>query len=163
MLATWQERADALDRAWTLAILARCRGLLQAARRSRARLRASSMRSNSTPADGSVSARTHLLALGRTERRAKRAAPPTLGESLAEFDRLDAPLWAEQTRAELRRIGGRAPSRGELSESELRVAALVAEGGTNKEVAAALFLAERTVASRGRVSTRSSASARARS
>jgi tetratricopeptide (TPR) repeat protein len=32
ILATWQERADALDRAWALAILARCRGLLLAAR-----------------------------------------------------------------------------------------------------------------------------------
>jgi tetratricopeptide (TPR) repeat protein len=32
ILATWQERAAALDRAWALAILARCRGLLLAAR-----------------------------------------------------------------------------------------------------------------------------------
>ncbi len=32
ILATWHERASALDRAWALAILARCRGLLLAAR-----------------------------------------------------------------------------------------------------------------------------------
>ncbi len=32
ILATWQERAAALDRAWALAILARCRALLLAAR-----------------------------------------------------------------------------------------------------------------------------------
>ena len=90
-----------------------------------------------------------LLALGRTQRRAKSrgAARATLEDALARFEGLDAPLWAEQTRAELRRIGGRAPSRGELTEGERRVAALVAEGRTNKEVAASLFLAERTVAS----------------
>ena len=50
-----------------------------------------------------------------------------------------------KTRAELRRIGGRAPSRGELTEAERRIAALVAEGRTNREVAAALFITEHTV------------------
>ena len=48
---------------------------------------------------------------------------------------------------ELGRIGGRPSSGGELTRSEQRVAALVAEGHTNREVAAALFLSERTVES----------------
>ncbi|HEX2111962.1 MAG TPA: helix-turn-helix transcriptional regulator [Gaiellaceae bacterium] len=43
------------------------------------------------------------------------------------------------------RIGGRAPAR--LTESERRIAALVAQGRTNREVAAALFVTEHTVAS----------------
>ena len=43
-------------------------------------------------------------------------------------------------------IGGRARSDG-LTPAERRVADLVAKGRTNAEVAAALFLAERTVAS----------------
>ena len=43
-------------------------------------------------------------------------------------------------------IGGRTRSEG-LTAAEQRVAALVAEGRTNREVAATLFLAERTVAS----------------
>jgi DNA-binding CsgD family transcriptional regulator len=51
----------------------------------------------------------------------------------------------DKTRAELARIGGRAPSRGELTESERRIAELVAEGRTNREVAAALFVTEHTV------------------
>ena len=64
---------------------------------------------------------------------------------MAEFERLGAQLWADQTRAELARIGGRVPSRDELTEAERRIAALVAEGKTNREVAAALFLTERSV------------------
>ena len=64
---------------------------------------------------------------------------------MAEFERLGARLWADQTRAELARIGGRAPSRDELTEAERRIAALVAEGKSNREVAAALFLTERSV------------------
>ena len=54
---------------------------------------------------------------------------------------------AEKTRAELARIGGRPPSSDELTPTEQRIAALVAEGKTNKEVAAILVVADRTVES----------------
>ena len=53
-------------------------------------------------------------------------------------------LWAERAQAELGRIGGRTREEG-LTAAERRVAALVAEGRTNREVAAALVLGERTV------------------
>jgi DNA-binding CsgD family transcriptional regulator len=88
-----------------------------------------------------------LLALGVARRRAKRRreARETLEEALAVFERIGAALWAERARAELRRISGRAPAAGALTPAEERVAALVAEGRTNREVAAALFLSERTV------------------
>ena len=88
-----------------------------------------------------------LLALGRTQRRAKKRgdARRTLDDALARFETLGAPLWAEQTRAELARIGGRAPSRGELTEAERRIALLVADGRRNREVAAELFLTEHSV------------------
>ena len=88
-----------------------------------------------------------LLALGAGLRRAKRRreARETLDAALESFERLGTALWAERTRAELRRISGRAPASGELTPAEARVAALVAEGKTNREVAAALFLSERTV------------------
>ncbi len=49
------------------------------------------------------------------------------------------------TDAELARIGGRVSSRAELTEAEQRIATLVAEGKTNREVAAGLFLTERSV------------------
>ena len=46
---------------------------------------------------------------------------------------------------ELARIGGRTASPDELTPAEQRVAELVAAGRTNKEVASALFLTDRTV------------------
>jgi DNA-binding CsgD family transcriptional regulator len=149
ILATWEARAGALDRAWALAILARCRALLVAARGDLDGALACFDRSiaeHARDVDPFSRART-LLAQGRTQRRAKKrgAARTTLESALAEFERLGAQLWADQTRAELARIGGRAPSRDALTEAERRIAALVAEGRTNREVAAALFLTERTV------------------
>ena len=149
ILATWEARARALDRAWALAILARCRALLLAARGDLEGAFASFERALSQHAcscDPFHHART-LLAFGRTQRRAKKraAARRTLEDALARFERLGTPLWAEQTRAELTRIGGRTSSRGELTEAERRIAQLVATGSTNREVAAALFLTEHSV------------------
>jgi len=88
-----------------------------------------------------------LLALGAAQRRSKRRreARATLEEALALFERVGARLWAERTRVELKRISGRAATPGALTPAEERVAALVAEGKTNREVAAALFLSDRTV------------------
>ena len=88
-----------------------------------------------------------LLALGVLRRRArqKRPARETLEAALAGFEALGAAGWAEKARAELGRIGGRTRVEG-LTPAERRVAVLVAEGRTNREVAAALFLAERSVA-----------------
>jgi len=149
ILATWQERAVALDRASALAILARGRGLLLAARGDLDGALASfeqALAEHARSTDPFQHART-LLALGRTQRRAKRRgdARTTLDTALAAFERLGAPPWADQTRAELARIGGRTASRGELTEAERRIATLVAEGRTNRQVAAALFLTEHSV------------------
>ncbi len=149
VLGAWEERAAALDRAWALAILERGRGLLLAARGDLEGAFASFERAlteHARSTDPFHHART-LLALGRTQRRAKKrgAARTTLEDALTRFEQLGAPLWAEQTRAELTRIGGRAPSNGELTEAERRIALLVAEGHTNREVAAALFLTVHSV------------------
>ena len=90
-----------------------------------------------------------LLAKGQVERRArqKSAARRTLQQALGIFEELGAPLWAARARAELARIGGRAPAGDGLTPTERRIAELVAEGKTNKEVAAILVVAERTVES----------------
>ena len=87
ILATWEERAAALDRAWALAILARCRGLLLAARGDLESAFASFERAlteHARSTDPFHHART-LLALGRTQRRAKQrgAARTTLEDALA--------------------------------------------------------------------------------
>jgi DNA-binding CsgD family transcriptional regulator len=88
-----------------------------------------------------------LLARGTVERRAKRKreARDTLTKALDVFDGLGAPLWADKARAELARIGGRASSSLDLTPTEDRVATLVAAGGTNREVADALFVSIHTV------------------
>ena len=149
ILVEWEPRAAALDRAWLLAILARCRGLLLAARRDLDGAFASfdrALAEHERDVDPFSRART-LLALGRTQRRAKKrgAARATLEDALARFETLGAPLWADQTRAELGRIGGRAPSGDALTGAERRIAELVAQGSSNKQVAAALFLTEHSV------------------
>ena len=88
-----------------------------------------------------------LLALAPVLRRQlrKRAARESSEEALADFERLGSPPFVERARAELGRIGGRSREVG-LTAAERRVAALVAAGRTNREVAAELFLGERTVA-----------------
>ncbi|MFY9577865.1 MAG: AAA family ATPase [Gaiellaceae bacterium] len=88
-----------------------------------------------------------LLALGTVQRRArqKRAARETLQAALAIFESLGAPLLADRVRRELARIGGRAASPAELTPTEQQVAALVAQGKTNKEVAAELVVSVRAV------------------
>jgi DNA-binding CsgD family transcriptional regulator len=148
-LAPWEERARALERIWALAVVARTRALLAAARGDLDEAFAgfeSAIAAHARAGDPFQHART-LLALGATQRRAKqrRAARETLEQASALFVGLPAPLWAAKAKGELARIGGRAPSRDELTASESRIAALVAEGRSNREVAAALFLTEHTV------------------
>ena len=132
VLDLWEPRAAAVDRAWALAILARCRGLVRAARGDLdGALSAfeAAFAAHDRSCDPFHHART-ALALGRTQRRAKKraAARATLEDARSRFEALGAPLWAAQARDELARIGGRAPSRDDLTEAERRVATLVAEG-----------------------------------
>jgi DNA-binding CsgD family transcriptional regulator len=148
-LAPWEKRARTLERGWAVANMARCRALLLAARSDFAGSFAAfdqALVEHSRSIYPFEHART-LLALGATQRRAKqrRAARATLEHAFGIFEDLAAPLWSGKARAELARIGGRAPSHGDLTESERRIATLVAEGSTNREVANALFLTEHTV------------------
>jgi DNA-binding CsgD family transcriptional regulator len=89
-----------------------------------------------------------LLADGRVRRRSKQwgSARRSLTEALVLFEEMGAPHWAAAARAELGRVGGRPPSGDELTAIEQRVAALVATGRTNREVADELFLSPQTVA-----------------
>jgi len=149
ILARHDERARRLRRRSALAACARCRGLLAGADGDFDGALASlgeALESYSVISLPLERART-LLTLGSVQRRAKQraAARHSLDQALTTFDRLGARLWSEKTRGELARIGGRAPSPDELSATEQRVAALVAAGRTNAEVAAELFLTVHTV------------------
>jgi len=88
-----------------------------------------------------------LLALGTVERRAKhrREARQSLQTAYRMFAELGATLWADRVQEELARVSGRTSSRDELTPTEARVARLVAEGRTNREVASALFVSVHTV------------------
>jgi DNA-binding CsgD family transcriptional regulator len=148
-LEQFEKRAQRLGRRSALAACHRCRGLLHLAAGASddALEELGRALEEFTRLPLSFERARTLLALGSAQRHARRRreARGTLEEALRLFDELGASLWAERARAELGRISGRAPSRGELTPTELRVAELVAEGRTNKEVAAALYVAPRTV------------------
>jgi DNA-binding CsgD family transcriptional regulator len=141
--------AQRLERVSALANCARCRGLLAA--------QSGDLDAALHAFDEALAWHEHaaipldrgrtLLALGAAQRRLKRRreARATLEEALGIFERIGAALWAERARGELKRISGRAATPGALTPAEERVALLVAEGKTNKEVAAALYLSDRTV------------------
>jgi DNA-binding CsgD family transcriptional regulator len=142
-------RGASLDNPWVLATAARGRGLLAAAEgRLEAALTAltEALVEHERAASPFERART-LLALGSAQRRAKqkKTSRQSLESALAEFERLGAPLWAAKARSELARIGGRRAATQELTASERRVAELVAEGKSNPEVAATLFITRQTV------------------
>ena len=116
----------------------------------RARSPSSNGRSPSTNARRSPSSGPATqLALGGVLRRARRRreARAALQDAVDGFDAIGSPLWAARARAELARVGGRTGSGAALTGSEHRVAELVAQGMTNREVAEALFVSEHTVES----------------
>lgn len=93
------------------------------------------------------------LAYGRLLRRNRTGAEsrPYLAAALEAFERLGARPWARRAADELRATG-RARSRTEdltantLPAHERRIVELAADGLTNKEIGARLFLSHRTVA-----------------
>jgi DNA-binding CsgD family transcriptional regulator len=150
VLEAWEADAVRIGRKWVFAQVARCRGLVAAAQadvEQAQRLLEQAVAKHEAVGDPLGRARA-LLALGVVRRRArrKRAAREAIEAALAGFEELGAATWVEKARAELGRVGGRTRVDG-LTPAERRVADLVAEGRTNREVAATLFLGERTVAS----------------
>lgn len=147
-LAALDEEVGRTDRLWARAAAERCRGMLDddfEASFSRA------LEVHDRLAMPFERARTQLR-LGERIRRAKRSsdAREPLREALDVFESLGAAPWAGQARAELAATGERSRRRveaglGDLTPQELRIAVLVAEGATNREAAAALFLSPKTV------------------
>jgi len=89
----------------------------------------------------------------RRVRRRRSAARVHLRAALELFDRLGATPWSDQARRELRASGEptrlhphpQLPAMRQLTPQELQVARLAARGGSNREIAAQLFLSPRTV------------------
>ena len=134
---------------WTLAVGARCRGLLEAAR--------GDLDAAAVALERAVEEHERLpmpfergrtlLAKGQVHhrRKEKRLADETLREAVRVFEELGSPVWADRARAQLARVGLRRREPGDLNETELRVAELAAEGLSNQEIAQRAFLSVKTV------------------
>jgi DNA-binding CsgD family transcriptional regulator len=150
VLDTWAADATRTVRRRVLVDVTRCRGLVLAATGDVAGavdLLEQSLTEHTALGDVFGAARAHL-ALGTVRRRARQKSPARAATlaALDSFESLGAARWADRARAELGGISGRRRVEG-LTAAEQRVAAQVVSGATNREIAAALFLGERTVAS----------------
>jgi len=149
VIDTLERNGARLDRAWMLAVGARCRAMLLAAQGDVAAAIQTAQRAvtehDRLPMPFER-ARTQLL-VGELQRRLRQrhAAAATLREALDTFESLGTPLWAERARAELDRTNIGLNRAAELTPSELRVAELAASGMTNRDVAAELYISPKTV------------------
>jgi DNA-binding CsgD family transcriptional regulator len=149
LFTSFESEALESGRAWALAVAHRCRALLGPSAAAEAEFESALALHDARPVPFER-ARTELC-YGEWLRRARRRrhARTRLEAALATFERLGARSWAERARRELAATRGgrsRAADPGEaLTAHEREVAARVAQGLTNREIAAALFVTERTV------------------
>jgi DNA-binding CsgD family transcriptional regulator len=149
VLARFKGRAEKTQRRWALAAVGRCEGTLAKEgfeshfERSLALLDGSPLALDR--------ARTQLV-YGERLRRAgrRRDARTQLRAAHEAFAAVDAAPWAERAATELRAtgevVGRRTPDRrGRLTPQELQIAHLAAEGRTNREIAAQLYLSPKTI------------------
>jgi DNA-binding CsgD family transcriptional regulator/tetratricopeptide (TPR) repeat protein len=151
LIETLERNGCRRDRAWMLAVGARCRAMLLAAQGDlEAAVDAAerAMVEHKRLLMPFERARTQLL-LGQLQRRQRQkdSATATLGEALHTFEGLQTPLWADRVRGELARtkVGLSGRTAQQLTPSEQRVAELAASGMTNREIATALFISPKTV------------------
>ncbi|HZA17743.1 MAG TPA: AAA family ATPase [Pseudonocardiaceae bacterium] len=133
------------------AIAARCRGLLYADDEQGYDAFTEALQWHERARQPFEQARSQLC-FGEFMRRRRRPteARQVLGDALSTFTRLGARLWAQRTEAELRATGiasrpRREGSTTQLTPQEMQVALVVADGATNVEAAAQLFLSAKTI------------------
>jgi DNA-binding CsgD family transcriptional regulator len=148
-LVRYEANAQRFGSPWAIAAAARCRGLLSA--------REGDFFGAAAAVDRALGVLDEfayplergraLLALGSVRRQMQQRQPArdALEKALTILEHLGAGLWAEKARGELRRISGRRPPEVELTETEQQVAALAADGRSNREIAAALYMGVSTV------------------
>ncbi|MEU6034453.1 AAA family ATPase [Actinomadura sp. NPDC047616] len=144
VLAAYERWSKHAATAESQALLARCRGLAESSEDAFGE----ALRLHTNPFEA---ARTALL-LGERLRRAQRPgeARAHLRMAWETFERAGARPWARRAQDELRAAGesGQAPPAAvldALTPQELRIAGLVADGLSSKQIAARLFLSPRTV------------------
>jgi DNA-binding CsgD family transcriptional regulator len=136
---------------WEKALAARCQALITHHPHAKEKLLSEALVFHQGDGRPFGRARTQLL-LGEHLRRERRRAEARshLRNAIEIFDRLGAFPWEKRARAELRATGERARTREpstltQLTPQQIQIVRLVAEGASNKEVAAQLFLSPRTI------------------
>lgn len=149
-LAGFERTAMRTGRRWALATARRCRGMLVSCADVDVVFADADRLARSVPSPFER-ARVELCWGERLRRDGRRIdARRHLATALEQFESLGAKPWADRAAREIRASGARA-RRGpqarsrELTAQETNVALLVAEGLTNKDVAARLFVSPKTV------------------
>ena len=150
-LETFDGWAKNCQAPWARAVVLHCRALLSGEEHEAERLFLAALGAHDEAARPFERARSEL-AYGEFLRRARRRveAREHLRAALDGFEALGATPWLERARVELRASGQTArkrdsSTRDELTPQELQIARFVAEGLTNRDVAAQLFLSPRTI------------------
>lgn len=152
LVAWYDEWAGCTGQPWAEAAVHRCRALVVEGAAEAHFVEALRLHEQAGPEHRSFDrARTQLL-YGEWLRRSRRRADARTQLTAAHetFERLGATPWTDRAGTELRATGQtvrrRSPAAPRLTPQEMQVVRLVAEGGSNQEVAAQLFLSPRTVA-----------------
>ncbi|MFE3196150.1 AAA family ATPase [Nocardia sp. NPDC059240] len=153
--ANFEGWAQSVGEPWAAALALRCRALLEDDRAEELYLKA--LETHDRESRPIEFARTALL-FGEWLRRARRKseARTQLYEALEVFDRLELAPWARRTRNELTAAGAAestdtpnaesAPNAATgLTPQELQIVRLAAQGLSNRDIAAQMFLSHRTV------------------
>ncbi len=142
-----EQRHASLPRPWTAAALPRTRAAALAARGDIDGALAALATADALAPTVPHEAAWNQLAHGRLLRRIrdKRKAAAVLQEARSAFGRLGATDWVAMADAELARVGLRRRPPNELTDSELVIARLAAQGLTSREIAAAAFVSPKTV------------------
>lgn len=149
VLRRLESQAAALDHRWATPVALRCRALMLLAHEHAEEAAELAERSAAALAELGfpLDEARALLVAGSAWRRAgqRRRAAGVLARSLDILEALPTLLWQERVADELRRAAPRPRRDRELTHAERRVASLVVEGRSNKEVAAELFVTIATV------------------
>jgi DNA-binding CsgD family transcriptional regulator len=149
LVARLEARAADLPRPWIEAVSCRCRGMIHAAR--------GSLDAAATDYERALAAHEALdmpaelgrtlLAQGRLHRRRneRRLAQECLERAVFVLDAAGATRWAAMARDELIRARGRRGSSARLTATERTICELAGSGMRNHEIAAQLFLSNKTV------------------
>jgi DNA-binding CsgD family transcriptional regulator len=147
----FSRRAQRKGQPWSLARAMRALALIDPDDLRAGELFARALELHARAADAFESACTRL-AYGARLRRARRRldAREQLRAALASFEGLGAHPWAAMAQAELAASGEHARRRDpstldELTNQELQIARMLADGRTTREAAAALFLSPKTI------------------